>query len=67
MSANFQIRRVKVVVQDMFDTLLPGAIPLIITLLVWRMVNKKMNPTLIILIIFIFGIVCSYLGILSAA
>ena len=63
----FRSGEVKVVVQDMFDTLLPGAIPLIITLLVWRMVNKKMNPTLIILIIFIFGIVCSYLGILSAA
>ena len=61
----FKSGEVTVVVQDMFDTLLPGAIPLLITLGIWGLVVKKVKPTYIILIIFIVGIVCSYLGILG--
>lgn len=61
----FKSGDVNVVVQDMFDTLLPGAIPLIITLVIWRLYSKKVKPTTIILFIFIVGIVGSYLGILG--
>ena len=62
----FTVGQVDVVVQDMFDTLLPGIIPLLITLAVWWMISKKkMNPTAVIAVIFVFGIVCSLLGILA--
>ena len=62
----FMSGNVEVVVQDMFDTLLPGVIPLLITMGVWWMIGKKkMNPTVVIGIIFVFGIVCSLLGILG--
>ena len=61
----FTVGEVDIVVQDMFDTLLPGVIPLVITLLVWWMVSKKMNPTLIIVVIFIVGIVGSLTGVLG--
>ena len=56
---------VKIVVQDIFNQLLPGAIPLVIALFVWWMVKKKMNPTLIIAVIFVIGIAASLLGLLS--
>lgn len=63
----FQSGNVSVVVQDMFDTLIPGLIPLLITLGVWKLVQKKINPTIIILILFVVGIAGSYLGILGVA
>ncbi len=63
----FNSGEVEVVVQEMFDSLLPGALPLLITLGVWLLVSKKVKPTTIILIIFIVGIVGSYLGILGTA
>lgn len=50
---------------DVLDSLMPGIIPLGITLLVYWLVRKKMNINLIILIIFILGIGLSYLGILG--
>ena len=37
----FTVGQVDVVVQDMFDTLLPGIIPLLITLAVWWMIFKE--------------------------
>lgn len=49
--------------QAIVDSLLPGFIPLILTLIIWRMVNKKVNTTWIIISIFVVGIVTSYLGI----
>nr|WP_275452187.1 PTS system mannose/fructose/sorbose family transporter subunit IID [Oenococcus oeni] len=36
-----------------------------ITLLVWKLVAKKVNPTWIIIGIFILGIIFSYLNILG--
>ncbi|MFR5079807.1 MAG: PTS system mannose/fructose/sorbose family transporter subunit IID [[Clostridium] innocuum] len=65
--AKFRVGEVKIVVQDIFNQLLPGAIPLIIALFVWWMVKKKMNPTLIIAVIFVIGIAASLLGLLSVA
>ena len=49
--------------QSVLNSLVPGLIPLAITLIVWRMVAKKVNPTWIILLIFIIGIAFSYLNV----
>ncbi|MCT1176981.1 PTS system mannose/fructose/sorbose family transporter subunit IID [Pediococcus pentosaceus] len=48
--------------QEILNTLAPGLIPLAITLIVWRLVAKKVNPTWIILGIFVIGIAFSYLN-----
>lgn len=61
---NFQVGQVQVVLQDVLNSLLPGMLPLAATLMVWRLVAKKMNPTWIIVVIFLVGIICSLLGIL---
>lgn len=52
-----------VVFQQIVDSLLPGLLPLLITLLIWKLVAKKINITYIILMIFVVGILFSYLGI----
>jgi len=48
------------------DALLPGILPLGITLGVWGLLKKHVKPLTIILVIFAVGIVCSLLGILAA-
>lgn len=62
---SFQVGEVTIVAQEILDTLLPGMLPLIATLLVWKLVSKKMKPTTIIAVIFIVGIGASLLGILG--
>lgn len=49
--------------QAILNTLAPGLIPLAVTLIIWRLVAKKVNPTWIILGIFVIGILFSYLNI----
>jgi PTS system mannose-specific IID component len=51
--------------QEILNTLAPGLIPLVVTLLIWRLVSKKVSPTWIILGVFILGIAFSYLNILG--
>ncbi|MFT8407610.1 MAG: PTS system mannose/fructose/sorbose family transporter subunit IID [Liquorilactobacillus nagelii] len=51
--------------QSILNELAPSLIPLIVTVLVWRLLSKKISPTWIIIGIFVIGIVCSYLGILG--
>lgn len=51
--------------QEVLDSLVPGLIPLGITLLVLAMLKKKVNTIWIILAIFVFGILGYYLGILG--
>ena len=51
--------------QDILNSLLPGLIPLAITLIVWKLVSKKINVTWIVIGIFIVGIAASYLGVLG--
>lgn len=48
------------------DALLPGLLPLGITLGVWGLLKKRVKPLIIILLIFAVGIVLSLLGILAA-
>lgn len=61
----FDIRGVEVNLQSILDSLVPGLMPLLITLLVYWMVSKKINTNYIILIIFVAGILLSYLGVLA--
>ena len=51
--------------QSILNQLAPGLIPLGVTLLIWWLVAKKVNPTWIILGIFFFGILLSYLNVLG--
>lgn len=53
--------------QSIIDSLLPGFLPLLITLLIWKAVANKMNTTWLIVLIFVVGITASYLGILGYA
>ncbi|MBU5363503.1 PTS system mannose/fructose/sorbose family transporter subunit IID [Enterococcus raffinosus] len=60
------IKGVKLGIQEqVIDALMPGLVPLAITMLVYWLVRKKVNINLIILIIFVLGISLSYLGILG--
>ena len=51
--------------QAILNTLAPGLIPLGITVLIWWLVAKKVNPTWIIIGIFVVGIALSYLNVLG--
>lgn len=60
------IKGVKLGIQEqVIDALMPGLVPLTITMLVYWLVRKKVNINLIILIIFVLGISLSYLGVLG--
>ena len=48
------------------DALLPGILPLGITLGVWGLLQKRVKPLTIIAMIFVVGVVLSLLGILAA-
>ena len=63
--AVININGVQVVFQDILNTLLPSLIPLIITLGILKMINRKMKPNTVIAVIFIVGVIASYLGILA--
>lgn len=66
-SLSLSIGEVGINLQEILDSLLPGILPLAITLLVWKLVQKKVSPTWIIVILFVVGIICSYTGFLSVA
>lgn len=60
------IRGVELNIQeDVLDALMPGLVPLGLTMLVYYLVRKKININLIILTIFIIGILLSYLNVLG--
>ena len=42
-------------------------LPLLATLLVWKLLNKKVKATYIIVILFVVGIIASLTGILAVA
>lgn len=52
-------------VQDILDQIMPGLLPLLLTLIVARMLKKNVSPMLIIFIIFVVGIVGYWLGVLG--
>ncbi|NLW15593.1 MAG: PTS system mannose/fructose/sorbose family transporter subunit IID [Erysipelothrix sp.] len=53
--------------EGVLDALLPGILPLLITLGVWQLLRKRVKPLTIVLIISIFGVISSLLGILVVA
>lgn len=53
--------------EGVLDALLPGMLPLLITLGVWQLLRKRVKPLTIVLIISIFGVISSLLGILVVA
>lgn len=63
----FTVGQVGIDMQTVLNSLLPGLLPLLATLLVWKMVANKMKPTYIIVVLFIVGIATSLLGILGVA
>jgi len=62
----WQIGEVVFKLQDVFNMLFPGFLPLLITLLVWWL-TKKFKPTTAIAIIFAVGIVFALLGVITTA
>ncbi|HWQ77967.1 MAG TPA: PTS system mannose/fructose/sorbose family transporter subunit IID [Anaerovoracaceae bacterium] len=51
--------------QGVLDALLPGLLPLAIVLAVWGMLNKRVKPLTIVVILFVAGFALSLLGILG--
>ena len=52
-------------VQGILDQLLPGMLPLLLTLFVAKLLRKKVNPLLMIIVIFIIGIFGYWAGFLA--
>jgi PTS system mannose-specific IID component len=61
----FTIGGVTLEIQQVLNSLLPGLVPLIVTLGVWKLIQKKVKPIFVILLMFAVGIIGSYLGILG--
>lgn len=61
----YHIGKVALNIQHVLDSLLPGLIPLLITVGAWQLLNKKVKPIYVIILMFVVGISCSYLGILG--
>ena len=66
-SIAFSVGDVAIDLQSILDSLLPGMLPLVATLLVWKLLNKKIKTTYIILILFVVGILASLTGVLCVA
>ncbi|AGK96327.1 mannose/fructose/sorbose PTS transporter subunit IID [Clostridium pasteurianum] len=58
-------KQVITTVQNILDQLLPGLLALILTLIICKLLKKKMSPILLIFILFGVGIVGYWLGILK--
>ncbi len=54
-----------ITLQNIFDQLIPGLIPLILTLICMWLLNKKINPFFIIISLFLISIVCNYFHFLT--
>lgn len=63
----FKVGEVAINMQNILNSLLPGVLPLIMTLLVWKLLSKKVKPTYIIVIIFVVGVITSLIGLLAVA
>ena len=61
---NFTIGGYGAALQDMFDMICTGAIPLGLTLLTWKLLNK-FKVTYVVIIMLVFRIAMSYLGVLA--
>lgn len=62
---SFTIGEVGLNLQQVLDSLMPALLPLVAVLGVWKLLAKGFSATYVIMILFVVGIVCSLLGILS--
>lgn len=51
--------------KDILNVVLPGLLPLVVTMAVWQAFRRRVKAPLIILVIFVIGFVGGWLGILS--
>ncbi|SHI70805.1 PTS system mannose/fructose/sorbose family transporter subunit IID [Propionispora hippei] len=61
----FKVGEVGINLQKVLDSLLPSMLPLLAVLGVWKLLDNRKSPTYIIAVLFIVGVVCSLLGVLS--
>jgi PTS system mannose-specific IID component len=66
LNINFTVGQTPISIQGFVDSLLPGLIPLAVILGVYQLIRRKVNPVVVILIIFLVGIVGGYFGFLTA-
>lgn len=64
---NFQIGQTSVVLQTVFDGLLPNLLPVAAIIGVSSLLKKKVNPAMVVLIIAATAFVGYYVGILGVA
>ncbi len=57
-------KNINIKLQDMLDKLTPGIIPLILTLTCMWLLNKKINPLILMLLLLLLGIISNYFKIL---
>ena len=50
--------------QDFFDKIMPNLLPFAFTFFIYYLLRKKINPTLLICVIIVLAILCSFFGIL---
>ena len=63
---SFSIGQTTLVLQELLDSIVLKLLPLATIMGTWALVRKRVNPTIVILIIFIVGVVLSFLGVLGA-
>ena len=50
-------------IQEMIDTIFPCLLPLLLTLGCFKLLNKNMKPTTLIVILMVIGVAGKYIGI----
>jgi mannose PTS system EIID component len=61
----FTINEVKVVIQQILDSIMPGLIPLIVTFVCYRYLKKGKNPIIALLIIVVLSVVFTSAGVIG--
>jgi mannose PTS system EIID component len=61
----FTINEVKVVIQQILDSIMPGLIPLIVTFVCYRYLKKGKNPIIALLIIVVLSVVFKSAGVIG--
>ena len=66
LSAAITVGQQKVALQtDVLDHILKGLLPLLLTLFVWWLLERRVSPLAVIAGLFVFGIVATYVGLLG--
>lgn len=62
LNLSFSIGQSPIDIQAVLDSLLPGLVPLLVVLGVYEMIRRKMNPVVVVLILFAIGLIGGGLG-----